>query len=75
MFVVFLDKLTMLPTKQAFVSQIMNAVSKITQSMVNASKVIDFRGSLKDFEKYGFNLLRYQVNDIKKAKIAKIFNK
>lgn len=65
----------MLPTKQAFVSQIMNAVSKITQSMVNASKVIDFRGSLKDFEKYGFNLLRYQVNDIEKAKIAKIFNK
>ena len=51
----------MLPTKQAFVSQIMNAVSKITQSMVNASKVIDFRGSLKDFEKYGFNLLRYKV--------------
>lgn len=48
----------MLPTKQAFASQIMNAVKKICLSIENASRVIDFRGSLKDFEKYGFNLLR-----------------
>lgn len=55
---IILDKLTMVPSKPAFVSQIMNAVRKICESIENASRIIDFRGSLKDFEKYGFNLLR-----------------
>lgn len=49
----------MVPLKSAFVSQIMRAVSEIANSVTDASKIIDFKGTLKDVEKYGFDLLRY----------------
>lgn len=49
----------MIPFKEVFVSKIMDCISKIGKSVINASKLIDFEGVLRDVEKYGFSLIKY----------------
>lgn len=47
----------MVPTTEKFLLNIMNVVNKISKSILNASRILDFEGTLKDMEKYGFNLI------------------
>lgn len=54
-----LDKMIMLPTREKFVEDIMGIVNRITRSIINASKILDLEGVLRDMEKYGFNIIKY----------------
>jgi len=47
----------MVPTTETFLTNLMNIVNKISKSIINASRILDFDGTLKDMEKYGFNLI------------------
>ncbi len=48
--------LCMLPNREKFVREVMNSVRKIKSDMMEASRIIDFEGALRDVEKYGFNV-------------------
>ena len=47
----------MAPTTEKFLNDIMNIVGRITKTIINSSKILDFEGTLKDMEKYGFDLI------------------
>ena len=53
------DKMVMVPTTEKFIHDIMLVVNKISKSIIRSSKILDFEGTLKDMEKYGFNLIEY----------------
>ena len=46
----------MIPSKDKFIDQIMNTVNQMELSIVDASKIIDFEGVIRDEEKYGFKI-------------------
>jgi hypothetical protein len=48
----------MVPTTEKFLNDLMNVINKISKSIINASTILDFEGTLKDMEKYGFNLIK-----------------
>lgn len=50
------DKLCMLPRKNIFINEIMKSIKNVEQNIINTSKVLDFEGSLRDLEKYGFKI-------------------
>ena len=54
-----IDKMVMVPTTEKFIHDIMLVVNKISKSIIRSSKILDFEGTLKDMEKYGFNLIEY----------------
>jgi hypothetical protein len=53
------EKFSMVPSKDYFISEIINSISNIGKSIVNSSKIVDFEGKIRDIEKYGHNLIEY----------------
>lgn len=47
----------MVPSKEKFVNDIMFAIKNIMFSIINSSEILDYQGILRDFEKYGLNLI------------------
>lgn len=48
-----LDQLIMVPPKDKFIEDIITNIKNISDMIVESSKVIDFKGVLRDTEKYG----------------------
>lgn len=46
----------MLPFKERFEQEIMNSMHKIVEQIILNSQILDFEGSLRDIEKYGFKI-------------------
>ncbi|CAF0731757.1 unnamed protein product, partial [Brachionus calyciflorus] len=56
-------KVTMLPNQNTFVNEIMKSIRKMLNAIIYASKIIDFEGTLKDNEKYGYSLINYKIDE------------
>jgi len=48
--------LCMQPDRELFVREVMDSVNKIESEMMEASRIFDFEGALRDEEKYGFKV-------------------
>jgi hypothetical protein len=46
----------MLPFKEKFEYDIMSSVYKIEEQIIDYSTILDFEGTLRDVEKYGFKI-------------------
>jgi hypothetical protein len=56
------DKMSMLPNKEKFVNDIISSILNMSKLIINASRVLDFEGILRDFEKYGYSLIKYSAS-------------
>lgn len=50
------DKLIMYPSKNRYLSTIVGAVVNVSRTIVHSSKILDFKGVMRDIEKYGFKV-------------------
>jgi hypothetical protein len=62
------------PTKDKYLSTIVGSVVNVSSTIIEASKIVDFKGILRDIEKYGFEMEKSRVpkdeQDVEKAKKA-----
>ncbi len=50
------NNLSMIPNRNKFLNDIMRSIEHILEQIIENSKILDFEGSLRDIEKYGFKL-------------------
>ena len=69
------DQFSMVPGRAKFVTDVMNAINNIRKSIINASKLVDFEGSLHDLEIYGFKIIKPKEKLQEEEELKELRNK
>jgi hypothetical protein len=51
------DRVVMVPSTELFIHDIVKCIKQMLNYILNAAKIIDFEGAIKDHEKYGHHLI------------------